>query len=263
MHMETDTQLTKDGFRVKVTGPMNPNPSYTEFKAPCLVITGGEIGNDGSKQLLELYASPSRPGFCNHMGRMVIQKSKDGKIQGALKQFTLPLPKWLNHVMAASFLNQDGLFLHHQERTLSKTGQYASHAAGLNDDNEPMNYNNAVLPINADKGVINFRNWLRILAGGSIPYKNNPSMPPADNDVVFDQWNGHTKHCQYCLAALKNLRKARFASFFVSACIAVLRPAKMKLVNLAATFVTAGLGLLLGKLIGLFYKFEFSHAHDD
>ena len=111
-------------------------------------------------------------------------------------------------------------------------------------------------------GVVNFRNWIRVLAGGHIPYKYNPQMPPASNDIVFDVWNSHTKYCQYCQVALKNLKKVRFAAFFAATCLAVLRPMN-KVLNLASVLLTAGTGMLLHKLIGLFYRYEFSHAHND
>lgn len=190
---------------------------------------------------------------------MVIVKEKDGKMPSFLAMFTAPVPKWLNHVMAASFLNQDGLFLHQQERTLAKTGAYSSL---VNGDDKPTNYNDAVLPIDIDKGVLNYRNWLRLLAGGRIPYKYGPLMPDADNEIVFDQWNGHTKYCQICQTALANLKKVRFAAFFTATCLAVLRPAGNAL-NLVSVLATAGIGLALNKLIGMFYRYEFSHAHND
>jgi hypothetical protein len=253
------TPLTKDGFAIQhVLAGANPG-STTTYMAPSTVKIDTAVGDDGVTQTLELYASPSRPGFCNHVGRMVIVKGSSGKMPALMKQFTYPIPKWLNHVMAAAFLNQDGLFLHHQERTLAKTGEYTS---SLHGDAEPQHYTKAVLPVGMDKGVLNYRNWLRLLAGGRIPYKFDPQMPEADNEIVFDQWNGHTKHCQYCLTALANLKKARLATFFVSTCLAVLRPAG-NVFNLVSVLATAGLGLGLNKLIGLFYRFEFSHAHND
>lgn len=178
-----------------------------------------------------------------------------------LRQFTLPMPMWVNHIMASLFLNQDALFLHHQERHLRATGDYSSlkNEQGFSVDN----YNKAVLPVDSDVGVINFRNWLRILAGGRIPYKYSPAMPEANNDIVFDVWNGHTKYCHVCQTALKNIKRARLAAFLVATCLAIIRPASSKIVNLSGVLATAGTGLVLNKLVGLFYRYEFSHAHND
>lgn len=259
--MNTVESLTKDGFSISVKRPGADSPSVTTFKAPSLVAIDAFVGDNGAKQTLELYVSPSRPGFSNHVGRMVITKGKNGEMPKLLRQFTLPMPKWLNHIMASAFLNQDGLFLHHQERTMAHTGQYKS---VLEDGEEPYHYTKAVYPVNSDKGVLNYRNWLRQLAGGRIPYKNNPTMPAASNDVVFDVWNSHTKYCRYCQDALRRFKKARLASFFAAACLAVVRPAKLGVAgNLASTLGLAGLGLALNRLIGLFYRYEYSHAHND
>jgi hypothetical protein len=258
--MEFSTALTKDGFAIRNTRADNGESAVVTYMAPSTVKIDTAVGEDGVTQTLELYASPSRPGFCNHAGRMVIVKGTSGKMPALMKQFTLPMPKWLNHVLASAFLNQDALFLHHQERTMAKTGAYSSLLHG--DDAEPQHYTKAVLPIGIDKGVLNYRNWLRVLAGGRIPYKYDPKMPAADNEVVFDQWNGHTKHCQICLTALANLKKVRFAAFFVATCFAVLRPAG-KVLNLLSVLFTAGMGLGLNKLIGMFYRYEFSHGHND
>ena len=144
---------------------------------------------------------------------------------------------------------------------MAHTGQYKS---VLQDGEEPYHYSQAVYPVNSDKGVIKFRNWMRQLAGGSIPYKNSPTMPAASNDVVFDVWNGHTKYCKYCQDALRRLKKVRFAAFFASACLAVVRPVKLGVAgNLAGSMGLAGFGLIMNKLIGMFYRYEFSHAHND
>jgi hypothetical protein len=88
-------------------------------------------------------------------------------------------------------------------------------------------------------------------------------MPPASNEVVFDVWNAHTKYCQYCQTALKRLKKVRFAAFFAATCLAVVRPMTNKALNLASVLLTAATGLVLNQFIGLFYRYEFSHAHND
>jgi hypothetical protein len=155
--IELTTALTKDGFAIQNYRPFRDGPcDITQYMAPSTVKIDMNVGQDGVTQTLELYASPSRPGFCIHVGRMVIVKGSDGKMPGFLKLFTLPMPKWLNHVLAASFLNQDALFLHHQERMLAKTGAHSSLLHG--DDAEPQQYTKAVLPLEFDVGVLNYRN---------------------------------------------------------------------------------------------------------
>ena len=88
-------------------------------------------------------------------------------------------------------------------------------------------------------------------------------MPGPDNEVVFDVWNGHTKHCRYCLTALRRLKKARFAAFAVAGFLAAFRPANAKAMSMVGAAASAGLGLVLNKLVGMFYRFEFSHGKND
>jgi hypothetical protein len=190
-----------------------------------------------------------------------------------LRMFTLPMPTWLNHVLASSFLNQDALFLHHQERHLAQTGQYTTAVPdsaimdqnnGIPNETAVYQYNRAVQAAPSDLGVITFRNWIRVLAGGRIPYRNQQTtMPPASNDVVFDVWNAHTKYCKYCQDALQRLKVVRFVSFLAATTVAVIRPFSNVIGTLLSTFALAGIGLLLNKLIAMFYRYEFSHAHND
>ena len=165
LFVKTVEPVTKDGFKISVKQGVDNSTipsSTTKFVAPSLVQIRSPVGA-GAVQMLELYSSPSRPGFCNHVGRQVIVKGEDGKTPEMLKAFLLPMPKWLNHVLAGLFLNQDALFLHAQERMLHEKGEYSTN---LHNGEDSYHYTKAVLPMTADKGVINFRNWLRKKAGG-------------------------------------------------------------------------------------------------
>ena len=108
---------------------------------------------------------------------------------------------------------------------------------------------------------MNFRNWMGKFAGGHIPFRGDTTMPAKNNDVVFDVWNSHTKHCSYCLAALKRLKMARKLTFLTAALIATIRPKFLGVVgSVMSSLGFAGAGFGLSKLIGMFYKYEFSHA---
>ena len=253
-------KLTKEGFSTMTKRGEDSPGGICTFHAPVLVTQRANIDEDGAFQTLELYSSPSRPGFCNHVGRMVIVKPPSGEMPKLLRQFTLPLPTWLNHVMAALFLNQDGVFLHYQERNLAKKGSYISYKDGTS---EQQDFVRQMLPVETDQGVINFRTWLRKFGGGFIPYKNGLELPPVDTDICFDQYKSHTSKCKVCQTALANLKKGRLAAFAVSVCLAVLRPAPKNIFNLFGVLTTAGIGLGINKLIGMFYRYEFSHGHND
>ena len=266
--LKPSTKLSKHGFAMQQMASSDLPGGTTTFIAPGLVTI--DVSIDGAKQTLELYVSPSRPGFCNHIGRMVIVKNEEGKMPSFLRMFTLPMPTWLNHVLASAFLNQDALFLHYQERHLAQSGQYTTAlpdgtgGGGVPNEIAAYQYKQAVQAAPSDLGVITFRDWIRVLAGGRIPYRNQQTnMPLASSDIVFDVWNGHTKYCKYCQDALQRLKVVRFVSYFAAASLAITRPFNNLIGTLISTFAFAGIGLLLNKLIGMFYRYEFSHAHND
>ena len=72
--------------------------------------------------ILVLYATPTRPGWCRHIGCQILIKDDAGKLPPGLGFFALPIPDWLGHVLASLFLHQDLVFLHYQERTLGQKG---------------------------------------------------------------------------------------------------------------------------------------------
>jgi Pheophorbide a oxygenase len=256
--------LTKSGFQIESLGYTNTTvKAFTTYSAPSMVTIDALFGQ-GAVQTLELYVTPSRPGFCYHTGRMVVATEKGATIPPLLKLFTLPMPTWFNHLMAARFLNQDGLFLHEQEKALARTGKYSA-VSSSPDSTTPFDYTTAVYAANSDLGVLQYRTWIRKLAGGFVPYRHNHHntlVEPSVGNVVFDQWNGHTKYCSICQSALKNIRTARFASFVVAALMAVVRPGGVA-GGVALSSLFAGVGLICSNLIKLFYVYEFSHATND
>eukprot|EP00568_Trieres_chinensis_P006725 CAMPEP_0183295636 /NCGR_PEP_ID=MMETSP0160_2-20130417/3522_1 /TAXON_ID=2839 ORGANISM="Odontella Sinensis, Strain Grunow 1884" /NCGR_SAMPLE_ID=MMETSP0160_2 /ASSEMBLY_ACC=CAM_ASM_000250 /LENGTH=591 /DNA_ID=CAMNT_0025457151 /DNA_START=48 /DNA_END=1826 /DNA_ORIENTATION=+ len=263
LRITTERPVTSRGFAIRTS-----KTATSTFVAPGHVKLHSEVNDQGATQTLELYSSPSVPGFCNHMGRQVIVKSKDRTVPQMLKTFTLPIPVWVLHLLGNTFLNQDALFLHEQERTMDRDGLYST-VGGNGDDVEGANggadrYNPNVLPISADKGVIMFREWMRTKAGGKIPYRGNRSMPPVSKDDVFDIYNSHTKDCKYCNDALRRLKKVRKASFIAAAVVGVLRPGKLGVVgSTVLAGALGGVGLVANKVVKLLHKMEFSHAEND
>ena len=256
LHLETLQPLSKSGFTIGVKSVHTTfDMSSTTFNAPSQVLIKQPFGQEGARQYLELYSSPSRPGFSNHVGRMVIVKDSSKTMPKLLRQFTLPLPIWVNHVLSSLFLNQDALFLHGQERAFTHTGKYRT-AVPANDS-----YSKNVLPTSADRGVMLFRGWMSKFANGYIPFRGDTTMSASNNEVVFDVWNAHTKNCKYCLDALKRIKTVRKMTFLASALVATIRPKVLGIVGSTLTALgLSGLGLALSKLIDMFYRFEFSHA---
>jgi len=257
--------LTSKGFRIRTAGTVMKYPSFTNFTAPCLVAIDAKVDDEGSRQILELYVTPSRPGYSNHVGRLVVVKNKQGEMNTAFKQFNLPIPKWANHLLAATFLNQDALFLHAQERMFSQGGKYITSVHQSDDETTARNedYKKLVYtPTPADKGVVLFREWLRRKAGGKIPFQGDTTMPPVNNEVVFDQWNSHTKHCKDCLDAHSSLRKGRMVTGFIAAMLAIWRPGGT-IVTTASVLSFMAASLVMHKLTKAFHRVEFTHASNN
>jgi len=249
---------TNGGFQYGIYGGVMAGKATNDFRPPSLVrITTDYEG--GGKLVLALYAVPTRPGYCMHHGCQILVKNDDGTFPSGLKAFTLPMPKWLLHITASLFLHQDAAFVHHQEKILASEGYIA-------EGGSTGSYNHHVFtPTDSDKGLITFRQWLRSRAGGGVPWPRgiDPMPPRSRNGEVYDVYNSHVKDCVVCQSALKNLRMARVGAFATSALCVALRPQLGLVGAIGGAAAAAGVGGALGKLIGMFYRFEFSHADND
>lgn len=163
-------------------------------------------------------------GWCRHIGRQVLIKNEAGKTPPGLGFFALPMPTWLNHVLASLFLHQDLVFLHYQEKIIAKRSKHKWLDA-------------VYTPNPQDKMVVTFRQWLSKRAGGGIPWDLDcDSNIPAeiDKEKLFDVWTTHTQHCSVCQDALKNIDRLTTLSY-------------------VAAIICFGFGLFI----------FFSHAHND
>jgi phenylpropionate dioxygenase-like ring-hydroxylating dioxygenase large terminal subunit len=241
--------------------------SEHDFQPPCLMKITTTFSDEG-KLILVLYATPTRPGWCRHIGAQILVKNPQGKLPPGLGLFALPMPIWLGHILASIFLHQDLVFLHYQERNISTKDRWL---------------NAVYTPNPQDKMIITFRQWLEYRAGGGVDWDASceSKLPPVERDkrVLFDVWNTHTVNCQYCQTALRRLRWARAGSYGLAILvltIAILLETQSialsdqtDLISLAfAARILLALGLTtlgygIHKLIGLFYVYEFEHAHND
>jgi phenylpropionate dioxygenase-like ring-hydroxylating dioxygenase large terminal subunit len=254
---------TQEGFAFGVTqGEGSPiMDALHDFQPPCLMKITTTFTDEG-QLILVLYATPTRPGWCRHIGTQILVKNPQGKLPPGLGFFALPMPTWLGHILASMFLHQDMVFLHYQERTMATKNRWLDAV---------------YTPNPQDKMTITFRQWLEKRAGGGIPWADG-TPPPAELDkrALFDVWHTHTAHCQYCQTALKRLQWARVGSYGLAIAILVLAVllesrsiGQTDLISLAfVARVSIALGLTalgygIHRLIGLFYVYEFEHAHND
>jgi phenylpropionate dioxygenase-like ring-hydroxylating dioxygenase large terminal subunit len=272
---------TQEGFSfaIEPTAPTIAQAVH-DFQPPCLMRIVS-TSTDGGKLILALYASPTRPGWCRHIGCQVLVKTEEGKTPKGLGIFGLPMPTWLGHVLASLFLHQDLVFLHYQEKRLAKQGK--------------GRWLDAVYTPNPqDKMIITFRQWLEKRAGGGIPWASgcSPDLPPAEQDKqkLFDVWATHTQECKVCQDALKNINRLcafAYVAAVVCLCLGVIVDARAVAVKaaiatasqtatsiltappagfwlaLGGTILFATVGYLLKKFSRLFYVYEFEHARND
>ncbi|HEY9804679.1 MAG TPA: Rieske 2Fe-2S domain-containing protein [Leptolyngbyaceae cyanobacterium] len=265
---------TQDGFAFEIQ-PTQGNivQAIHDFQPPCYMkITS--TSKDSGQLILALYATPTRPGWCRHIGCQVFVKNSQGKKPQGLAFFGLPLPIWLVHVLASLFLHQDMVFLHYQEAiiTQKRKGKWLDAV---------------YTPNPQDKMVIALRRWLENRAGGSIPwaeaYNNDVPQAEKDKQKLFDVWTTHTQNCTVCQNALKNINRLTVLSYVAAtvclfmAVILDARTVAMQAIGaslfsfppigfwlaLAAGILLAVLGYQLKRFSRLFYIYEFEHAHND
>ncbi len=273
---------TQEGFSYEIT-PVAVNIKQTihDFQPPCYMRIVTTFKDEG-QLILALYATPTRPGWCRHIGCQVLVKNESGKKPGGLAFFGVPMPIWLGHVLGSLFLHQDLVFLHYQEKIFSQR----THDKWVN---------TVFTPNPQDKMVIAFRQWLSKRAGGSIPWAKgcNFQLPLAEQDKkkLFDVWTTHTRQCKVCQDALKNINRLHILAYVLSGvclCLGVILDARNMALKVGtenfgqtvtsifdvlppASFwlafggalIFAALGYLLKKFSRLFYIYEFEHAHNN
>lgn len=247
--------------------------SSDDFRPPCLNKIESEFTENGGKFILALYATPTKPGYCRHIGAQILIKGDNGKTPPGLGAFALPLPTWLLHVAASFFLHQDQVFLHHQERMLYASSKYAfgnfsasSTTASSMLTADPKAYSSTYfMPNEHDKQISHLRNWIYKRAGGGVKWgkaalqQGLPSrLPPAE---LFDVHHSHTKNCLICLRAQRNLRIFRNVTLALAVlALFIMKSTPWKLFTGALLTLTS---LATHKFLGLFQKYEFSHQSND
>ncbi|BAZ25467.1 cell death suppressor protein [Kalymmatonema gypsitolerans NIES-4073] len=266
---------TQEGFAFEIQ-PTQGNivQAIHDFQPPCYMRIA-TTSKDGGQLILALYATPTRPGWCRHIGCQVFVKNQQGKMPQGFSLFGLPLPTWLGHVLASLFLHQDMVFLHYQEKIIAhrRKGKWLD----------------AVFTPNPqDKMVITFRQWLEKRAGGGIPwvegYSHDVLSAEKDKQKLFDVWTTHTQHCTVCQNALKNINRLAVLAYVAAAVclfVAVILDARtiaMQVASgtsiftvpptgfwltLAGGILFAVVGYQLKKFSRLFYIYDFEHARND
>ena len=189
------THADKQGFRgVWQEGPRKGKlgTQYTTFTAPCLMwhdLTSKQFG----RTLTVVYATPISKGRCRLFARFPF------KFASPIPRFFIKLaPTWYSHVNQNGVLEDDQIFLHHQERYLEALGG-------------SPNYSKAFyLPTKADLYVSEFHQWLNLYHAD--PFSDRPLPPALSKEELLDRYHSHTKHCASCRRALTTIKRLKIVA---------------------------------------------------
>ncbi len=260
------------GFKyfVKIAGEENSNTeSSNDFRPPCLNKITTEYANDTGKLILALYCTPTRPGYSRHIGAQILIKDKKGKkYPPGLGLFALPMPKWLLHITASFFLHQDQVFLHHQERMLYSSSDYAFGKFENNEalSSDPYKYSSTYfMPNTHDRQISHLRQWIHKKAGGGVKWGKaalNMGLPSRlPSHELFDVYHAHTKNCKVCKDASSNIKMIRNLALGTSIVLmSMFKSLKMKV--LTGSFLGT-ISFISHQLYKLFFKYEYSHQDNN
>jgi phenylpropionate dioxygenase-like ring-hydroxylating dioxygenase large terminal subunit len=199
------TGVWKEGPRRGTLGKQD-----TTFIAPGLMwhdLTSKQFG----RTLTVVYATPIRKGECRLFARFPFQFSS--KIPSLFIKLT---PRWYSHLGQNDILEDDQIFLHHQERYLEASGGSPNFAKAF------------YLPTKADLFVNALRNWVNEFEAD--PFPGSTLSPVLSKEQLLDRYHSHTVNCQSCSKALKVIQKLRKAAL----AIALLALSTIPFINLVA-----------------------------
>jgi phenylpropionate dioxygenase-like ring-hydroxylating dioxygenase large terminal subunit len=161
----------------------------TTFIAPCLMwheLTSKQLG----ETITVVYATPTRKGECRVFARFPF------KFASKLPAFFIKnTPQWYSHINNNAILEDDQIFLHHQER-------YLEHHGGSENFNQAF-----YLPTKADLFVFEYRQWLNTYQAD--PFPGQAFQPALSPEQLLDRYHSHTEDCHSCRTAHKNIQTVK------------------------------------------------------
>jgi phenylpropionate dioxygenase-like ring-hydroxylating dioxygenase large terminal subunit len=162
---------------------------HTTFVAPGLMwhdLTSKQFG----RTLTVVYATPIRKGECRVFARFPF------KFSSKLPSFFLKLtPQWYSHLGNNTVLEDDQIFLHHQERYLEAKGGSSNVTKAF------------YLPTRADAFVSELCEWVNDFEADPFPGEALPPVLPIE--TLLDRYHSHTEHCASCRTALATIQRLR------------------------------------------------------
>jgi phenylpropionate dioxygenase-like ring-hydroxylating dioxygenase large terminal subunit len=160
---------------------------HTTFVAPNLMwhdLTSKQFG----RTITAVYATPTTAGACRLFARFPFKFPTGNIFPSIIFKFS---PQWYSHMGQNTILEDDQIFLHHQERYLAQQGGVANFQKAF------------YLPTKADLFVFEFRQWVNHYQVELFP--GEPLPPSQSKSQLLDRYHAHTISCRSCSAALQNL----------------------------------------------------------
>ncbi len=229
-------------------------PVKITFEPPSRLEYEITLGNTEKKLGLVIYALPVSPG----KSRVVAQFSRN--FAKTIHRLT---PRWWEHIKIRNLVfDGDMILLNQQEYLLQQKQSSQSWKTAYK------------LPTNADRSVIEFRNWFDKYCGGKLPWsevgisEKNNSLINNNHALLLDRYQQHTQHCSSCRQALKNLQRLQILllTYFIIIVSGVsIFPDNLRIQIGLPLVITALLGIgiyawLKLWLIPQFYFVDYIHA---
>jgi phenylpropionate dioxygenase-like ring-hydroxylating dioxygenase large terminal subunit len=207
---------------------------YSNFIAPGLIyhdLTSEKFG----RTLTVVYATPIRQGECRLFARFPF------KFNSKLPKFFIKLtPTWYSHINQNAILEDDHIFLYHQERYLQEKG-------------DSQNFSQACyLPTKADLLVFEFRNWVNQYQAD--PFLGQPFPPLQSKEILLERYHSHTKNCATCQGALKNINRLRTGALVIAIMLGVSLPLLALVFGQSALILVATLTVLTLIMVGVYWR---------
>jgi len=266
----TQSLTQKDGFAID--GDMGS----LEFVPPCLVKYRPDYHAMPFEKdlLIATYCVPTKPGWVRPLATVLVRKSTSETSlfaptplsKRALDVFMMPFtPTWLGHILSSIVLHQDAGLLHNQYRNMKSMGYYNKGEKRRTNSEKNLIYQDlCYTPNRVDKGIVTFRRWFDVMAGGDVPWAadNPPDSNYGNNVDIYDMWNAHTCNCEYCSTAYANLEIMRKGAYTISLAALLFLPYEAP-ERVYVTLAAGAVGFGLDHFNKLFIRYEFHHHDND
>ncbi|MEM7727456.1 MAG: Rieske 2Fe-2S domain-containing protein [Cyanobacteria bacterium P01_A01_bin.45] len=178
--------LWKQGLNSQQNGERS-----TTFIAPSLM--WHDINSEKARVITLVYATPIGKGECRMFARFPFKFAS--KIPSLLIKLR---PIWYQHIGQNGVLEDDQIFLYHQERYLQEKGGSSNFTKAF------------YLPTKADAFVFEYRQWIHQYNAEPFPGEAYP--PLLSREQLLERYHSHTKNCNSCKNTLKRVKQLKFLS---------------------------------------------------